>query len=248
MPVEIIVSSGVTSSSLTISSGFDLDVQSGGQAVATTVLQGGTVTVETGGAVSNTHISSGGSMLVDVGADATQGTQVLPGGTESLFGIDQGFTISGTSIAPATVTEYAGASALSPQILMFGQLIDSGGLVRNANVHGLGSIEILSGGVASSTKVGGTLDVSSGGTAVSGSVLPAGVVIVKRRQDQPLLSQRWSYLRALGRPGKRHRDLRRFGCTLRWHGDRHHRFQWRHARGRQRRCGERHSDLERRRR
>ena len=82
MPVEIIVSSGVTSSSLTISSGFDLDVQSGGQAVATTVLQGGTVTVETGGAVSNTHISSGGSMLVDVGADATQGTQVLPGGTD----------------------------------------------------------------------------------------------------------------------------------------------------------------------
>jgi hypothetical protein len=45
MPTEIVVSSGQTSSSLTISNGFDLDVQSGGSAVSTTVLNGGSITV-----------------------------------------------------------------------------------------------------------------------------------------------------------------------------------------------------------
>ena len=122
------VTSGVTSSGLTISSGNELLVQSGGIASSTTVDGGGSLVVNSGGEISATisaggteTISSGGSAtgdqiygtltIISTGATAVSNETVNSGG---LLNISKSATVNNTTlISGGTVDLLTGAATLA---------------------------------------------------------------------------------------------------------------------------------------
>ncbi len=132
------VSSGQTSSSMTVLSGGTLDILSGGTVVSTTVLgsetilgtgrqttvyNGASQTVSYGGLALGTTVQSGGSLIVSAGGTATS----------------------------AVVDGFDGATVLS------------GGTISNSYVSGVGTNTlVISGGLAVGTTVGGGAMVVSG--------------------------------------------------------------------------------------
>jgi autotransporter passenger strand-loop-strand repeat protein len=77
-----IISSGQTSSGLTLGSGDTLEVLSGGSAIDTTLSAGGSETIY--GSDSGATISSGGTQVVQSGG-STSGTTIDNGGTETVL-------------------------------------------------------------------------------------------------------------------------------------------------------------------
>jgi autotransporter passenger strand-loop-strand repeat protein len=133
-PTSLTVSSGVTSSGLTVTSGSSVDVLSGGTIVSTTVLSSGSVTVEAGGTGSSTVISSGGNELVlgSATGDAVYGTQLV-------------------SAATAVVSNDTVFNGGSVDLFLKGAIaksatVDSGGSL-NISGNATGSNTVLSGGV-----------------------------------------------------------------------------------------------------
>ena len=100
------VTSGVTSSGLTISSGNELLVQSGGTASSTTVEGGGSLVVNSGGKEFSATILSGGTATISSGGSAT-GDQIY--GTLTII------STGATAVSNETVIPAARSTSVSPQ-------------------------------------------------------------------------------------------------------------------------------------
>jgi autotransporter passenger strand-loop-strand repeat protein len=110
MASDYIVSSGVTSSGITLGSGDTMEVLSGGSAVNTTISNGAVVTVSSGGVTNLTTLSSGG--VQDVSGSAASvivedgGSQVIEAGTPVVLisGFSHRSTDSSRPIESSTTT------------------------------------------------------------------------------------------------------------------------------------------------
>ncbi len=183
------VTSGVTSSGLTISSGTLLKVYSSGTTSAITVVSGGVETILNGGKAFTTTAELDGVENISAGGSATS-TFVSSGGTENVF--SGGLTI-GTQIgsgAYATVfnggtaknTQVEGGAVVSGHFVVGGiEYVSSGGTTSGTTLSGLGAYQIVANsGTASGTSVGlfGYQFVSAGGHTVSTNVASGGHEIV----------------------------------------------------------------------
>ena len=161
----IVVSSGVTSSGLTLTSVEYEQVLSGGIALSNTIDSGGQVTVAAGGRTTSDAITSGGSEIVALGGTAV-GAVVSAGGVISGAGLIDGAEVFG----------FAAGLRVGPtnDFLGFGY-VSSGGTASALTVVADGELIVVSSGSAAATVVrgGGLLDVEHGGL-VSGSVILAG--------------------------------------------------------------------------
>ncbi|MCB8882165.1 Hint domain-containing protein [Acidisoma cellulosilytica] len=132
---ETVVSSGVKSSGLTVSSGGSLTVSAGGSVLSTTILSGGSATLD--GSETDTVISAGGSELLVGSAtgDQVYGTQTVSGTApvavgETVYGggvIDvtlKGAVLSNTTIAGGTLAIDGNAAATGTTILTSGGVIN----------------------------------------------------------------------------------------------------------------------------
>jgi VCBS repeat-containing protein/autotransporter passenger strand-loop-strand repeat protein/autotransporter-associated beta strand protein len=152
------VSSGHTSSGLTISNGDFLEVLSGGTAEFITVSSGGIQQVDAGGFASHTILSNGGSDTV-LGTD--RDAQVHGGGTIVVS--------AGGEIVTASVTGDGGSGM---------EIVSSGGIARGTTIGSAGFETVRSGGTEIYAKVhsGGELILSGGAsyfatlTGISGTV------------------------------------------------------------------------------
>jgi autotransporter passenger strand-loop-strand repeat protein len=183
------VASGQTSSGLVIQGGNLLNVASGGTVVATLVGSGGQ-DVLAGGLAISTTLASGGSEYVATGGSAvgsvvSGGLQVVSGGATS------GSVVSGTTSSPvfSSLPAVAGSQAVVTGAA-FGtvvgsngfQIVSSGGTTSGATLVS-GGREIVSGGTAIATRVGGA-DMDGGylivisGSAV-GAVITVGRLMVE---------------------------------------------------------------------
>ncbi|GAN61725.1 hypothetical protein ACI01nite_22260 [Acetobacter cibinongensis] len=178
---------------LTVGNGVGLRIQDGATGSTITVSSGGSERVFAGGTLSGSTVMYGGNLSVSSGGTASGVT--LSGGKETIFsgGVDQGATV----YAEASQTIQAGGSSVSATIISGNQVVSSGGVASAATVSALGYQLVSSGGVALGTTVssagygvvasggivsqftdaGGTLTVSSGGSAVSGTLLGDGSVM-----------------------------------------------------------------------
>jgi collagen type I/II/III/V/XI/XXIV/XXVII alpha len=167
----IIVSSGVISGGLTITSGNTLDVLSGGTAVDTTVARGAVDIVNQGGVTSAT-ILSGGSEFGDGGV--ISGTTILAGGVEYLGeGSAVGVVIGSGGVqyveggrAISTTVSFGGFQAISG--LASATTIDSGGFAVVSNGE-----ELLSATISG----GGDVIAAPQGQVMSPTVLPGGTIV-----------------------------------------------------------------------
>jgi autotransporter passenger strand-loop-strand repeat protein len=152
---EYIVSSGQTSSGVTLSSGDLMSVTFGGTAVATTVSAGGTVSVFSGGVASSTT-DLGGIVSVFTGGTAVD-TTVTSGGFEV---VDSGGVASSTTLRASEEFISFGGTAIGTTVSA-GSDENVFGVASDTTVSVLGSELIFAGGVASGTHllVGGTIDV-----------------------------------------------------------------------------------------
>ena len=175
-PVTIIVSSGVTSTGLTLNSGDSMNVLSGGTAVATAVNSGGVVLDQ--GVTSGTKVSGGGQELVSSGGvarDTVLSTDTLASGNQSVFA---GGIVRGTVVSLGGQETISSGGVASGTVLNGGEQVVSSGGVASRTVVGFGGQETISaGGVTSRTVVlfGGHELVSSGGVA-RGTILSAGTL------------------------------------------------------------------------
>jgi hypothetical protein len=141
----LVVSSGVTSSGLSVGSGAVLEVQNGGTLVGATVLSGGTVIDS--GFDSGSVISFGGSetVLGAASGDQIYGTQIV----SAANAVVNGETVHGggvldlflkTTSAVGTVVESGGALAISGNAVVSNIVLDGGALLETqspkANVEG----------------------------------------------------------------------------------------------------------------
>lgn len=149
-----VVSSGHTSTGITITSGNTLIVLAGGVASNTTVSYGGHAYVSSGGTAFFTVVSSGGAGVVYKGGVASA-TTVSSGGTQNVYG-----SAAGTTVA------YSGAV-----------YVRSGAVVTNATVLSGGQITPLKGATIDGATISGTLD-GLGGTVSGGSIASGGVAFI----------------------------------------------------------------------
>lgn len=131
----VVVSSGVTSSGLSVASGTLVEVQSGGTILGTTILPGGTI-VDTGydsGAV----ISAGGTEIVlgSAGGDAIYGTQIV----SAADAVVSGETVHGggvldlflkTTSALDTTVESGGTLAISGNAVVSNVVLEGGAVLE----------------------------------------------------------------------------------------------------------------------
>ncbi len=159
-----IVSSGQTSSGLTLNSGDFLTVLAGGTANATdvnsgtdnvfgtvsgTVIHAGQEFVSSGGRASGTVVSFGGAQILLAGG-LTTGT-VISGGFEGVSG----------GVASGTIISFGGMA------------VSSGGTASGATIGSGGVLQVFAGGAASATTIsaGGLQYVFSGGIDAGGTIL-----------------------------------------------------------------------------
>ena len=146
------VTSGVTSSGLTVSSAAILEVSSGGTVSGTTIL-------------------SGGSAIIDAGGTGV-GSFIANGGVETVFGAEPGSTISGTQIVSGASATIANETVGAGGVVDLDQLQSAAtGLVVS------GGTLVLSGGAAAagvSVENGGTIELLSPNATLSGSVFMSG--------------------------------------------------------------------------
>jgi autotransporter passenger strand-loop-strand repeat protein len=146
----IIVSSGVTSTHLTLHNGDVLEVMSGGKTVSITVNSGATEFVYSGGSATSTTLNNGGDEQLSNGARAS-------------------FT---TANDGSTLFVFSGGTALSTTVNNNGgEQIYADGTASVTAVHS-GGTEFVLGGTAVSTTLGNASFevVTSGGSAISTTV------------------------------------------------------------------------------
>jgi autotransporter passenger strand-loop-strand repeat protein len=149
---NIVVSSGVTSTGLDITSGQTLTVLSGGIASNTTIGYGGSAVVS--GVDSGTMVQSGGSVTV-IGAEF--GATISSGGSAAIAG-----TASGNTIL-AGATEYVSGAATGD--VVYGTQIVSGTAVP---------------GAVTSETVFGTLDVTTTGATATDITVSGGTIFLSK--------------------------------------------------------------------
>ena len=176
MSVQI-VSSGVVSSGLTVSSGLQVQVLSGGEIEVSTVGSGGIValsagalafelTISSGGTVSGPGLIEGGTsydagsifgvLLGSVGANTT--LEIRSGGTASAITDAHGYIIvdSGATVSGALLNGAYGAETWVQGVTVGtvissanAEYVSSGGLSESATVYSGGALWVYSGGTAS---------------------------------------------------------------------------------------------------
>jgi len=196
----ITISSGVTSSGVTVSGGSTYIVASGGTAssftvVANTFASNG-MSNQAGGTVVSATVSSGGNLYEIGGVDRF--TTILAGGFElvSSGGVASNTVMSGGTFRVAQGGTIVSASVLANAILS----ARVNGVVSNSTISNGGEIIVASGGSASGSvvlsggfeivtssangfgadvKSGGTEVVSSGGTATSTTIENGGTLALR---------------------------------------------------------------------
>ncbi|WP_174300583.1 hypothetical protein [Caulobacter sp. S45] len=161
----IVVSSGVTSSGLTLDSTQYEDVLSGGLAVSNTIDSGGLVTVESGGRTGGDVVLSGGAEVASSGG-LLESVIVSSGGLLSGPGNLLGGEIEGNA---------AGLRLARVDDESSNVTVTSGGLVSAFTINALANLSVESGGEAFATSAaGGDLTVEYGGDVSGTSVTRAG--------------------------------------------------------------------------
>ncbi|MCB8877104.1 Hint domain-containing protein [Acidisoma silvae] len=175
-PVVTEVSSGVTSTGLSVASGGSVLVDAGGTIISTTVLAGGTATIN--GTDSGTVISSGGT--VTVSATGTETSAVISaGGYEILSGKATGDQVYGTQLVSA------GSAVTTGETVYNGGAIDlflKGGIVSNTVISSGGELNISGNASATGTTVlmgGGVIDLESPKANVLGSLVFSGAATLE---------------------------------------------------------------------
>ena len=181
------VSSGMTVSNVTVSSGGTLDVLAGGTALGTTVANGGNETLS-GGTDSGTVLLQGGVQYVSPGGVAV-GTVVSAGGEQILYGgVASGTVVSSGGYQEAT-SYYGSATTVGTVVSGGGREDLYYGNTASGTAVGSGGTLYLNGGTASNTVVssGGSLSANNGmllfsetsGTSftVAGNVVGNGQII-----------------------------------------------------------------------
>ncbi len=167
------VTSGETSTGLTLGSGDFLFVSSGGTAVATKVSGGGTVEIFTDGTASLTMVSSGGTEVVSSGGTAVS-TTVSSSGTEV---VSSGGSAVSTTVTGADATQlvYAGGTAISTAVNVGGTETLSGGSATYTTLSS-GTQNVGAGAAADFTQVtrGGIGNIYAGGLSTDGVVTSGG--------------------------------------------------------------------------
>jgi autotransporter passenger strand-loop-strand repeat protein len=165
--MTITVSSGVTSSGLTISAGDPVVVLSGGELLASTILSGGSATLSRGAVGNELGVSSGGVLQGDgelAGGDGASGTIIgltlVSSGTLFLTGATAtGMTATQSSI----IADDGGSTALGTVVSDGAQLSVIGS--ASGSVIGSGGTEIVfPGGIGSGDTIqrGGFLVADDG--------------------------------------------------------------------------------------
>ena len=189
---NLCVSSGGTANSTTVNAGGGLVVSSGGSANSTTV-NFGDVTVSSGGTANSTTVNSRGTLIVSSGGTATDIAWTPCEGHVTIS--DGGYA---TFVSQYSGVYYgSGNKMLSHAAVMDDMTIGSnaemnvmnGGIVNRITFTGDswwgfyfngGTLIVSSGGTANSTTAtsGGSVCVSSGGTAINTTLDEQGTVIV----------------------------------------------------------------------
>src|SRR5271156_1548066 len=138
--MTITVSSGVTSSGLTISAGDPLVVLSGGEVRSATILSGGSATLSSGAVGYSMTISSGGLV---------QGAGDLAGGVDDMGSLNGVILTGGVNVLSGTVTDVTVADG-------GGLVLFDGGLAIDVTVSG------------SSANFGVTVAAIASGTVLTG--------------------------------------------------------------------------------
>ncbi len=186
------VTSGVTSSGITLNNGDFLIVSSGGTASVTVVNSGGVASilgvgsnttinagghefVGPGGVVTATIISGAGAENLIIGAGTAGGTMVMSGGAEIVAagGVTQSAIVSAGG---DEILNGSGATSISATVMSGGfQFVSSGGLSLSATLSSGGDNVVFSGGTAGFSVInGGSEIVFAGGLAGSGFVNSGG--------------------------------------------------------------------------
>jgi len=149
------VSSGSTSSGITLSGGDVMTVYNGGIATSTTISNGGSQTISSGGSATSTMVSNGGSQTVSANGSATD-TTVYSGGYQAIY--DAGDAID-TIVSGGSQVILELGSAVSTTVDSGGsQAISTGGFASNTTIDASGSQVVHRGATASGTTI------SNGGT------------------------------------------------------------------------------------
>jgi autotransporter passenger strand-loop-strand repeat protein len=166
------VTSGHTSTSLTLSNGDFLYVSSAGTATFTTVSDGGTAIVLSGGTTSFTTVSDGGMEIVSDGGTASS-TTVDPFATQIIL---SGGSARFTTVSVGTEIVSSGGSAVSTTLDRDGvEDVDAGGHSRDTVVNGSGYVMVSVGGVATGTIVNDLGSLQDAGTASATVVNGGGI-------------------------------------------------------------------------
>jgi autotransporter passenger strand-loop-strand repeat protein len=169
---DFTVSTGITSTGLTVSSGDTWSIY--GTAISFTVVDGGTETVSSGGTASVTsltggslHIASDGTAISTTLSDAS--ATVDAGGTISFTTLDSGGYVFGNGTAISTTANDGSFDN-----------VQDGGTASFTTVHHGGSEEVANGGLAVDTVVssGGYDAVYAGGSASFTTVSNLGIEYV----------------------------------------------------------------------
>ena len=159
-----VVTKGKTVSNATLNSGDTQTVAKGGKTKYTTVNNGGTQTVENGGRAENTTVNSGGRQIVSSGGTIIGGTVnsggklLMSNGSRILGGKN---TINAGGVVSGGTLSYSGGQVQQ----------DVYGSASKVNIGIGGTQTVWNGGVATSTRVNGVMQVvRAGGTAEFTSV------------------------------------------------------------------------------
>jgi autotransporter passenger strand-loop-strand repeat protein len=189
-----VVTSGQTSSGITLNSSDTLTVLSGGTAFATTINSGGSLTVSQGGTATFDTVNSGG--LLTTSAVYNSNNTINGGGSEtvasggyaefdtinsggSLAVLSGGLALSTTLHSGGLLTVSSGGSGFVT-INGGSEIVASGGNESYGTISSGGSETVLSGGeeIGAYIRSGGSLTVSSGGIASATTISSGGSLTV----------------------------------------------------------------------
>ncbi|MFC0568750.1 Hint domain-containing protein [Gluconobacter japonicus] len=165
--------------SLTATSGAQINVLSGGTLSNADAASGGSISVGSGGRAVGTVISSGGSLTFAGGGSGSY-TQLLPGGTLNIGSgttYDNQHTTSLTATSGAQINVLSGGTLSNADAKQFGNIIvKSGGATENAIISSGGGLGVA--GTASGTIInsGGVLEITSGGIANDNTITSGGAI------------------------------------------------------------------------
>lgn len=169
------VSSGQTSSGITLSSGDTETVLSGGTANNTVVSSGGVETILSSGTANNTLVNNGGIENVSSGGAGVRTT--VEGGVVNVFG---GGTTFNDAVNNGSEIVFSGGVTSNAAMQYSGvETVSSGGATVSTTLANDAVENVLSGGTATATRMNNTtaLNVFAGGSA-SGTVVTDGRLTV----------------------------------------------------------------------